>query len=57
MGISIQNVSEREGALESKDAPEDDKEPSQWEAKVARIISWLLGSIEAHIVMDLARIA
>ncbi|XP_042462987.1 protein GLUTELIN PRECURSOR ACCUMULATION 3-like isoform X2 [Zingiber officinale] len=34
-------------------APENAKDLGQWETKDARIISWLLGSIEAHMVNNL----
>ena len=34
-------------------APKEGTELSQWEAKDARIISWILGSIEAHMVNNL----
>ncbi|KAJ8770907.1 hypothetical protein K2173_022079 [Erythroxylum novogranatense] len=37
----------------SSPAPEKDIEFSQWEAKDARIISWILGSIEAHTLNNL----
>ena len=37
----------------SSTAPRDGKEISQWEAKDARIISWILASIEAHMVNNL----
>ena len=33
--------------------PEEGKELSQWEANDARIISWILGSIKAHMVNNL----
>ncbi|KAG6535678.1 hypothetical protein ZIOFF_000701 [Zingiber officinale] len=34
-------------------APENAKDLGQWETKDARIISWLLGSIEAHMVNNI----
>ncbi|KAJ8766133.1 hypothetical protein K2173_021650 [Erythroxylum novogranatense] len=37
----------------SSPTPEKETEFSQWEAKDARIISWILGSIEAHMVNNL----
>ena len=37
----------------SSPTPKEGKKLSQWEAKDARIISWILGSIEAHMVNNL----
>ncbi|XP_071921654.1 uncharacterized protein [Coffea arabica] len=34
-------------------APKNEKELGQWEAKDARIISWILASVEAHMVNNL----
>ena len=37
----------------SSPAPTEPKDLGQWEAKDARIVSWILGSIEVHMVNNL----
>jgi len=33
--------------------PTDEKELAQWEVKDAKVISWLLGTLEPHLVTNL----
>lgn len=58
MWISIQDVLKKGGSFGviydgSSKAPEDAKDLIAWEIKDAHIISWILGSMEAHMVNNL----